>query len=33
MLLGIFYLYYEMGTTDYQILLNSSINENVQKLL
>ena len=33
MLLGIFYLYYEVGTTDYQTLLNSSINENVQKIL
>ena len=33
MLLGIFYLYSEVGTTDYQILLNSSINENVQKIL
>jgi len=31
MLLGIFYLYYEIGTTDYQVLLNASINENVQK--
>lgn len=33
MLLGIFYLYYEIGTTDYQVLLNASINENVQKWL
>lgn len=33
MLLGIFYIYYEIGTTDYQILLNSTINENVQKWL
>jgi proton-translocating NADH-quinone oxidoreductase chain M len=33
MLLGIFYLYYQIGTTDYQILLNSNINENVQKWL
>ena len=33
MLLGIFYIYYEIGTTDYQVLLNSSIPNNVQKWL
>lgn len=33
MLLGIFYIYYEIGTTDYQVLLNSLIPNNVQKWL
>ena len=33
MLLGIFYIYYEIGTTDYQVLLNSFIPDNVQKWL
>jgi len=31
MLLGIFYIYYEIGTTDYQVLLNSIIPDNIQK--
>lgn len=33
MLLGIFYIYYEIGTTDYQVLLNAIIPDNIQKWL
>ena len=33
MLLGIFYIYYEIGTTDYQVLLNSIIPDSTQKWL
>ena len=33
MLLGILYIYYIAGTTDYQILLTTEFDENVQKLL
>lgn len=33
MLLGIFYLYYQIGTTDYQVLITSEIAPSVQKWL